>query len=56
MNKTEIIEDLLDHKKCLWMHYIDLETMEAHESANEFLTMYNECSMIIEFLRENLDD
>lgn len=56
MNKAEIIEDLEDHKACLWMHYIDLETMEAHESAKEFLHMYHECSIIIKYLRGNLDD
>ena len=56
MNKVEIIEDLEDHKKCLWMHYIDMDTMEAHESAKYFLHMYQECKMIIEYLRENLDD
>lgn len=55
MNKAEIIEDLEDHKACLWMHYIDMETMEAHESATYFLNMFHECSMIIEYLKENLD-
>ena len=56
MTKKQIIEDLEEHKNHLWMYYIDMATMDSNENAIKFLDMYYECSIIINYLKENLDD